>query len=331
MAKVLARRLENVLPDIVSLDQTGFVKNRRSFFNVRRLLNIMYTTCQADSECFLSMDAEKAFNRVEWTYLFEALVRFGFGSIFISWIKLLYGSPSAMVLTNHFYSKSFKLHRGTRQCCPLSPLLFALVIEPLAIAIRSCGSIHGITRSCMEHKLSLYADDLLLFVSRVETSIPSILDLLTKFGKISGYKLNLHKSQLLPLNLDDAALAHIRVPFKVATHSLVYLGVSVTKDFSHLKINNFDQLLLKIQQDLAKWSPLLLPMLGRVNVVKMYVLPRYLYLFQCLPVFLSNAYFKKLDSIILTYIWNGKKPRLRTDHLQKSKQDGGNLVSILGY
>jgi len=196
LAKVLARRLENVLPDIVSLDQTGFVKNRRSFFNVRRLLNIMYTTPQADSECLLCMDAEKAFDRVEWSYLFELMARFGFGGIFVSWIKLLYGSPTAMVLTNHFYSKSFKLHRGTRQGCPLSPLLFALAIEPLAIAIRSCGSIHGITRGCMEHKLSLYADDLLLFVSRAETSIPSILDLLTQFGKISGYKLNLHKSEL---------------------------------------------------------------------------------------------------------------------------------------
>lgn len=72
-----------------------------------------------------------------------------------------------------------------------------LTIEPLAIAIRN-NHIHGITRLGTEHKPSSYADDLLLFVSKAETTIPLILELLAKFGEISGYKLNLHKSELLP-------------------------------------------------------------------------------------------------------------------------------------
>lgn len=87
LAKVLAHRLEKVLPIIISPDQTGFVRNRHSFSSIRRLSNIMYTPCQLDSECLLSMDAEKTFDRVEWSYLFETLSRFGFGSTFISWVK----------------------------------------------------------------------------------------------------------------------------------------------------------------------------------------------------------------------------------------------------
>lgn len=236
-----------------------------------------------------------------------------------------------MVLTNNHYSKLFRLHRGTRQGCPLSPLLFVLAIEPLAIAIRNNHSIHGITRLGTEHKLSLYADDLLLYVFKAETTIPLILELLTKFGEISGYKLNLHKSELLPLNLINTTLQNITVPFKTAVNSFVYLGVIVTRHFCDLFKNNFDALLHKVQQDLSSWSLLPLSLVGRVNVVKMSVLPRYLYLFQSLPVFISNAYFKKLDSAILSFIWNGKKPRLRKEHLQKSKQDGGLALPNLRY
>ena len=83
-----------------------------------------------------------------------------------------------------------------------------------------------------------------------------------------------------------------------------------------------DALQHKVQQDLPSWSLLPLSLVERVNVVKMSVLPRYLYLFQSLPVFISNAYFKKLDSAILSFIWNSKNPLLRKEHLKKSKQDG---------
>ena len=98
------------------------------------------------------MDAEKAFDRVEWNYLFFTLEKIGLGPLFTSWVKLLYAFSSASVLTNSRYSSSFDLHRGTRQACPLSPLLFAIAIEPLAIAIRSNERIQGIWREGIEQR-----------------------------------------------------------------------------------------------------------------------------------------------------------------------------------
>ena len=91
----------------------------------------MYTPSSPLPEIALSLDAEKAFDRVEWDYLYYTLDTFGLGQNCISWIKLLYNSPMARVRTNATHSQYFPLNRGTRQGCPLSPLLFAICIEPL--------------------------------------------------------------------------------------------------------------------------------------------------------------------------------------------------------
>lgn len=127
---------------------------------------------------------------------------------------------------------------------------------PLAIAIRNNNSIRGIMRYGIEHKLSLYADDLLLFLSKAEETVPSVLELCEKFGSLSGYKLNLHKSELVPLNMSDSVVAQINALFKISKHSFVYLGLTVTTKLYDLFKENFVKLQLKTQQDLSAWSPL---------------------------------------------------------------------------
>ncbi len=123
LSKMIALRLEPILPTIISNVQTGFIRGRNPFSNLRRLYNVMYTNSPPDEqEAVISLDAEKAFDRVEWEYLFHTLKQFGFPADLISWIKLLYVSPVASVCTNNVYSEDFPLHRGTRQGCPLSPL-----------------------------------------------------------------------------------------------------------------------------------------------------------------------------------------------------------------
>ncbi len=125
----------------------------------------------------ISLDAEKAFDRIEWVYLFRVLKEFGFGEGLISWISLLYVDPQASVSTNSVNSEYFTLSRGTRQGCPLSPLLFAIAIEPLSIMLRTLPVFQGIIRKGIKHKLALYADDLLLYVTIPIASIPEIIHL----------------------------------------------------------------------------------------------------------------------------------------------------------
>ena len=322
LAKVLAKRLESVLPTTVATDQTGFVKDRHSFHNVRRLLDILYSsTASISPELVISMDAEKAFDRVEWSFLFYTLQRLGFGKAFISWIRLLYTSPLARVHTNNDFSDYFPLYRGTRQGCPLSPL-FAIAIEPLAVALRSSQML-GISRGGSEHKLSLYADDLLLYVSDPARSIPVVLSVLKEFGQISGYKLNFQKSELMPINSAALTYPFSSLPFKVSQSHFKYLGICITRDYSELYNWNFSPLITRMSDDLQCWSILPLSLAGWINCIKMNVLPKFLYLFQCLPIFLPKTFFHTIDNSITHFIWNKSNPRIRKDTLQKPKDLGG--------
>ncbi|KAJ0001377.1 hypothetical protein NQD34_006397 [Periophthalmus magnuspinnatus] len=228
----------------------------------------------------------------------------------------------ARVRTNNIFSEYFSLGRGTRQGCPLSPLLSAIAIEPLAGAIRS-SSMHGIMRGGLVHKVALYADDLLLFVSNPDISMPTVLTLLKEFGEISGYKLNLNKSELLPVNPAAITYPLASLPFKVSLQSIRYLGIYITREFSDLFKTNFNPLLDQLTQDLHRWSMLPLSLAGRISCIKMNILPKFLYLFQCIPVFIPKRFFQSLDSSIAQFLWNKKPPRIRKIALQKGREDGG--------
>ncbi len=191
---------------------------------------------------------------MEWKYLLFSLHKFGFGERFIAWVRLLYTSPQACVCTNAIRSTFFPLTRGTRQGCPMSPLLFAIAIEPLSIALKANRSISGIRRGGAEHKVSLYADDLLLYVSSPKTAISHIVDTLKIFGTFSGYKLNIGKSDFFPINELAGDIVQSDLPFTLSLTTFKYLGIKVSRKISLLFDNNFSVLNVKVKEDLHDWN-----------------------------------------------------------------------------
>lgn len=324
LAKVLARRLETCLPNIISEDQTGFILGRQLSSSVRRLLNVVLSPSASPTpEMIVSLDAERAFDRVEFKYLFSVLHKFGFGTKFISWIRLLYSAPMASVKTNSDISLPFPLTRGTRQGCPLSPLLFALAVEPLSIALKSCPHFSGIIRGGLEHRVSLYADDLLLYILDPLNCIDKIVDLLKLFGTFSGYKLNIAKSLCFPVNQSAKLIPPGTLPFQFSPSGFKYLGVNISHSLSSLHKNNFMKLFENIKTDLQRWHALPISLIGRIETIKMNILPRILFLFQTLPLFLPKSFFKSLDTIISSFIWTGKIPRIQKRMLERPKLVGG--------
>ncbi len=215
LSKLIARRLEDLLPQIINPDQSGFVKARYTSDNIWRLLNIIdHLTLHNRTALLLSLDAVKAFNRVEWSYLFAIMEKFNLGEKCIGWVRTMYSNPQAQICINGTLTEKFGLFRGCRQGCPLCPFLFNLAIEPLAEAIQAHEEIAGINIGKTKNKISLYADDIILYLTNPERSILAVLDLISKFGTISGYKVNLTNSNALLINSSVSNRLRAISPFK---------------------------------------------------------------------------------------------------------------------
>lgn len=203
LAKALATRLNQVIISLVHLNQTGFMPGKSTYINLCRLYtHIAVAGALAMGGVVASLDAEKAFDSVEWGYLWEILRRFGFGEKFIGWIQLLYDSPVARVRTGDQLSEPFPLHRGTRPDCPLSLGLFAPSLEPLANLLRASDEVQGIRVGPLEEKLSLYADDTLSYLANNGISLKTALCIIDSFGVYSGIRINWGKSILFSVGHD---------------------------------------------------------------------------------------------------------------------------------
>uniref|UniRef100_A0A8C5FMU7 Reverse transcriptase domain-containing protein n=1 Tax=Gadus morhua TaxID=8049 RepID=A0A8C5FMU7_GADMO len=253
-AKTLAMRLEKVISSLIHLDQVGFIAGRYSAHNMRRLFHVMSEAASLQHPAVaISLDAEKAFDRIEWSYLFHILTKYGFGPVCIQWIKALYHNPVACVKTNGLISPPFHLFRSTRQGCPASPVIFTLALEPLACAIRENQSITGIKLFNYDFKANLYADDILLTLSRPALSVPNLLKLISDFGVFSGYKIN------------------CSTPIVWKTDGMRYLGVNITSPIDNIFELNGPKLLKTVRDDLNRWTNLPLSLWGRAEVLKMNV------------------------------------------------------------
>lgn len=140
----------------------GFVPGREARDNTNKVFNLIHL---AQKRSIPACDAEKAFDRVNWQFLKSTLKQIGLGPLLTEKILALYQTPSARVRVNGIRSSPLNITNGTRQGCPFSPLLYVLVMEHLAIALRNHDSIRSISLGDEQYKISLFADDLLLHTS----------------------------------------------------------------------------------------------------------------------------------------------------------------------
>ena len=141
----------------------------------------------------LSNDEEKAFYKTQQLFLIKTLEKVGIEGTYLKIIKAIYEKPTANILSGEKL-RAFSLRSGTRQGCPLSPLLFIIILEVLASAIRQQKEIKGIKICKDEVTLSLFADDMILYMENPIDSTKSLLGLIHAFSKVAGYKINVQKS-----------------------------------------------------------------------------------------------------------------------------------------
>ena len=188
--------------------------------------------------------------------MLKTLNKLGIDGMYFKIIKAIYNKPTANIILNGQKLETFSLKSGTRQECPLSPLLFNIVLEVLARAIRQEKEIQLIQLGKEEVKVSLFANDVIVYLEDPIISAPNLLKLISNFSKVSGsavsgYKINVQKSQAFLYTNNRLKKSQIKneQPFTIATKRIKYLGMQLTKNVKDLFKENYKSLLNEIRED----------------------------------------------------------------------------------
>ena len=165
-------------------------------FNIWKSINVIHHSniLKDKNHMIISIDAEKAFDKIQHLFMFKTLQKMDIEGTYLNIVKAIYDWPTANISLNGEKLKAFPLRSGTRQGCPLSPLLFNIVLEVRVTAISEETEIKGIQIRKEEVKFSLFADDMILYIKHPKDTIRKLLELISEFSKVAGYKINTQKS-----------------------------------------------------------------------------------------------------------------------------------------
>ena len=205
--KALALRLAKILDKILEPSQTCSVPERQIFSNIFLTREIIEYTNNKNIESFLlTIDQEKAFDKIDRKYLFKALERFNLGKNFVMAIKQTMKNTQSLIFNNGYMSKPFKIKRGVRQGDPISLMLYCLAVESLSLEIKQNKNIEGIPIPGTKNSLKVmqYADDTAIFARSLE-SITELFKILDNFELATGSNINKTKTKGLALGGFDYA------------------------------------------------------------------------------------------------------------------------------
>ncbi|GKA71899.1 RNA-directed DNA polymerase, eukaryota, reverse transcriptase zinc-binding domain protein [Tanacetum coccineum] len=270
IAKILANRLARVIDSIISQEQSAFIKHRQ-ILDGPLIVNEVIQWCKNKKSKLMvfKIDFEKAFDSISWDFLFQVMCFMGFSKTWIKWIAGCLNSASSSILINGSPTQEFNIYRGLRQGDPLSPFLFIIAMEGLHVAMEdamTAGLYNGFKINSLNLSHLFFADDALFIGEWSHNNVKSLVAILDCFHKVSGLKINYHKSKLFGVGVsfeEVNSLASI-----TGCNALVspfnYLGLPI--DCNMTLIKSWDPICDKFTKRLSKWkASCILRIGGRAN------------------------------------------------------------------
>jgi hypothetical protein len=163
-----------------------------------------------------------------------------------------------------------------------------------------------------------------VYISDPKNSTRDLINLINSFSDVAGYKINTNKSMAIPYTKDKQVEKENSetIPLSIVTNNIKYLGVTLTKEVKDLYDKNFKSLMKEIK-DFRRWKDLPSSWIGRINIVKMTIMPKAMNRFNGIPIKITTQIFNELERAISKFIWNNKKPRIAKTLLKDKKTSGG--------
>lgn len=326
LAKIITERMKLVLNMVIDVDQQGFVKEGDIAGNIILVKEIIKYCNEQDEEAYLVlMDFMKAYDRVDRETMMATLETMNFGDYFLKMVRTLYNESTAAVMVNGELAEEFSTFGGVRQGCPLSPFLFIVVLELMAIAVRENKTLKGIKLPNVdeEDKISLFADDSATIVADKD-QLRESRETIHRYEKASGSKLHDGKTLIMKIGKGrkkEFTNHQIGVDFKILKDGDIekYLGDMVGNEVKEQ--DTFDEPMEKMEKTGKKWNQQGVGPFGRAIVANTVLLSKIKFRADVNP--LSQTLRKNLKNKIREFMWNEGKPKVRWEILLLPEDQGG--------
>ena len=227
----------------------------------------------------------------------------------INWIKILYAGANSCVTNNGHMSSYFAMGRGVRQGCPLSPYLFIIAAEVLAISIRSNNDIKGIVIGEKEYKIKQFADDTQTVSIFDRESINATIKNFLDFGKVSGSTINYDKSadvmRIGPIK-DTNVVFNLDYKVSWTNGPIEVLGIILSPDIKETAVVNYSKVCEKMNKTIEVWSSQKLTLYGKISIINTLLLSKLIYRLSCLPSPPQDT-IKMIEDKLIDFLWGNKK------------------------
>ena len=334
IAKTLARRLNTCIDKCIHANQHAFIKGRKISTMLRDIDDILqWGRLNASDNIILSLDYAKAFDTISTNAILDAMKFFGFGDKYIEWIKILLTDRKNCVRNGGYISEFFNMERGVRQGCPISPLLFILTVELLAINIRNDNKIKGIQipNSNFTLKILQYADDTTLFLRNM-IDYREILAKIKEFSLYTGLELNKSKSNAMYIsnfNYNNTIKYGIKIVNKIKILGIIFSNEYPAQEIS----DNFTKRIDQLERICSLWSKRKLSMIGKIVILKTFGISLFTHIMQSIGI--TKMYLDKINQIFFRFIWKKNFSNTKTSERVKrkticspKKHGGLNMIDI---